>query len=259
MNETDATLALVSSIVGVIPDPRRGNHVRHAARDLLFAAIIAMLCGCDSYEGFSRFAEHKLGWLRSKGFAFANGVPPHDAFYWLFRKLDPSLLSACLRSLAAGLRGKAGAGDFEVVAIDGKAARRGVGRGGKTPYIVNAWSSAGGYVLGGVKVEEKSNEITAVPKLLDLLRLEGCVVTLDAMGCQRDIAKRIVGRKADCVSVKCANVQVCKWESSSSECRRRPRPMELALAIETFTLSHLHTCTLRGAGRPSASTGSRTR
>jgi predicted transposase YbfD/YdcC len=199
MNETDATLALVSSIVGVIPDPRRGNHVRHAARDLLFAAIIAMLCGCDSYEGFSRFAEHKLGWLRSKGFAFANGVPPHDAFYWLFRKLDPSLLSACLRSIAAGLRGKAGAGDFEVVAIDGKAARRGVGRGGKTPYIVNAWSSAGGYVLGGVKVEEKSNEITAVPKLLDLLRLEGCVVTLDAMGCQRDIAKRIVGRNADYV------------------------------------------------------------
>ena len=199
MNETDATLALVSSIVGVIPDPRRGNHVRHAARDLLFAAIIAMLCGCDSYEGFSRFVEHKLGWLRSKGFAFANGVPPHDAFYWLFRKLDPSLLSACLRSIAARLRGKAGAGDFEVVAIDGKAARRGVGRGGKTPYIVNAWSSAGGYVLGGVKVEEKSNEITAVPKLLDLLRLEGCVVTLDAMGCQRDIAKRIVGRKADYV------------------------------------------------------------
>ena len=199
MNETDATLALVSSIVGVIPDPRRGNHVRHAARDLLFAAIIAMLCGCDSYEGFSRFAKLKLEWLRSKGFAFANGVPPHDAFYWLFRKLDPSLLSACLRSIAAGLRGKAGAGDFEVVAIDGKAARRGVGRGGKTPYIVNAWSSAGGYVLGGVKVEEKSNEITAVPKLLDLLRLEGCVVTLDAMGCQRDIAKRIVGRNADYV------------------------------------------------------------
>jgi predicted transposase YbfD/YdcC len=199
MNETDATLALVSSIVGVIPDPRRGNHVRHAARDLLFAAIIAMLCGLDSYEGFSRFAKLKLEWLRSKGFAFANGVPPHDAFCWLFRKLDPSLLSACLRSLAAGLRGKAGAGDFEVVAIDGKAARRGVGRGGKTPYIVNAWSSAGGYVLGGVKVEEKSNEITAVPKLLDLLRLEGCVVTLDAMGCQRDIAKRIVGRNADYV------------------------------------------------------------
>ena len=199
MNETDATLALVSSIVGVIPDPRRGNHVRHAARDLLFAAIVAMLCGLDSYEGFSRFAKLRLEWLRSKGFAFANGVPPHDAFCWLFRKLDPSLLSACLRSLAAGLRGKAGAGDFEVVAIDGKAARRGVGRGGKTPYIVNAWSSAGGYVLGGVKVEEKSNEITAVPKLLDILRLEGCVVTLDAMGCQRDIAKRIVGRKADYV------------------------------------------------------------
>ena len=97
-----------------------------------------------------------------------------------------------------------------------------------------------------MKVEEKSNEITAVPKLLDLLRLEGCVVTLDAMGCQRDIAKRIVGRKAD--HVLPWNVQMCKCANGRipvASARAGRAPMELALAIEAFTLSHLHTCTLR--------------
>lgn len=198
MKEAAATDA-VSSIVGVIPDPRRGNNLRHSAHDLLFAAVVAMVCGYDSYERFSRFAALNLEWLRARGCAFARGVPPHDAFYWLFRKIDPSLLSACLRSVASALRERAAAGGLEVVAIDGKAARRGKARGGRTPFIVNAWTSGGGFALGEVKVDDKSNEITAVPRLLALLDLEGCVVTIDAMGCQRGIAERIVGRKADYV------------------------------------------------------------
>lgn len=195
----DGVLRDVAEAVRQVPDPRRGNHVRHDARDLLFAALVAMTCGVDSYEGFSRFAGARLEWLRSKGFAFANGVPPHDAFYWLFRKFPPSVLSACLRNVAAILRGRAEAVADEVVAIDGKALRRGKNAGGKTPVVVNAWSEVGGLVLGAVKVDEKSNEITAVPRLLDLLDVEGRVVTIDAMGCQREIARKAVGRKADYV------------------------------------------------------------
>lgn len=188
----DGAMSAVSSIVGTIPDPRRGNHRRHSAHDMLFAAVVAVMCGYDSYRLFSAFADVNLEWMRARGCAFANGVPSHDAFCWLFRRLDPSLLSACLRSVARALRKRAG---LEIVAIDGKGARRGKDRGGKTPFIVNAWSDAGGFVLGEAKVDDKSNEITAVPELLRLLDLEGCVVTIDAMGCQKAIAAKLFSEK----------------------------------------------------------------
>lgn len=187
----------VLALVRAVPDPRRGNHTRHAACDMLAAAVAAVTCGYDSYRMFARFAELNLAWLRARGFAFANGVPSHDAFQRLFRLLDPGILSACLRSVARGMRDRL---PFEVVSIDGKAARRGRDRGGRTPYIVNAWADAHGIVLGEVRVDEKSNEITAIPRLLETLDLAGCVVTIDAAGCQKAIMGQIVRDcGADCV------------------------------------------------------------
>ena len=188
--------AIVKCVLSV-PDPRAGNHKRHALGDMLFAALVSVMCGYDSYVAFARFAALNLEWLRAVGCAFANGVPSHDAFRYAFSVVDHGVFAACLRNVAGIAAAKAGGG---VVAIDGKALRRGRARGGRTPYVVNAWSDACGVVLGEVKVDEKSNEIPAIPEVLKMLDLEGCIVTIDAAGCQRGILRQIVvDCKADAV------------------------------------------------------------
>ena len=172
-----------------VPDPRRGNHKKHELRDMLFASLMSVLCGYDSYVAFARFTGLNLEWMRGLGFAFKNGVPSHDTFRYAFSVVDHGLFSACLRNISDILRSKAGKGN---VSIDGKALRRCMNREGKTPYIVNAWADADGIVLGEVKVDEKSNEITAIPEILRLLGLEGCIVTIDAAGCQKNIMRQVV-------------------------------------------------------------------
>jgi predicted transposase YbfD/YdcC len=156
---------------------------------MLFASLASVMCGYDSYVAFAKFTELNLKWLRSAGCLFANGAPSHDAFRYAFSVVDHGLFSACLRNISDILRSKAGKGN---VSIDGKALRRCMNRGGKTPYIVNAWADADGIVLGEVKVDEKSNEITAIPEILRLLGLEGCIVTIDAAGCQKNIMRQVV-------------------------------------------------------------------
>ena len=192
MNVGNGIEGTVMSVVSVIPDPLHGNHRRHRVHDMVFAAIVSVMCGFSSYRMFEAFVGLNLAWFRRHGCPFENGVPDANTFQYLFAHLDPGLLSACLRSVAAKLRERL---PFEVVSFDGKAAKRGRCRGGKTPFIVNAWSDAQGIVLGEVKVDDKSNEITAMPKLLGLLDLEGCVVTIDAMGCQKKIVRNIFVEK----------------------------------------------------------------
>ena len=182
----------MKTIIGCVlsvPDPRRGNHRKHELRDMLFASLVSVLCGYDSYVAFARFTELNLEWMRGLGFAFKNGVPSHDTFRYAFSVVGHGLFSACLRNISDILRSKAGKGN---VSIDGKALRRSLNRGGKTPYIVNAWADADGIVLGEVKVDEKSNEITAIPEILRLPGLEGCIVTIDAAGCQKNIMRQVV-------------------------------------------------------------------
>ena len=188
--------SIVECILSV-PDPRKGNHKKHALGDMLFASLVSVLCGYDGYVAFARFAELNLEWLRRMGCAFANGVPSHDSFRYAFSVVDHGLFSACLRNVSSIVRDKAKRGN---VSIDGKALRRCRKRGGRTPYIVNAWADADGIVLGEVKTDEKSNEIAAIPELLKLLDLEGCIVTIDAAGCQKTIMRQIVRDcKADAV------------------------------------------------------------
>ena len=172
-----------------VPDPRKGNHRKHELADMPFASLVSVLCGYDGYVAFARFTELNLEWMRGLGFAFKNGVPSHDTFRYAFSVVDHGLFSACLRNVSDILRDKARKGS---VSIDGKAPRRCMNRGGKTPYIVNAWADADGIVLGEVKVDEKSNEITAMPGILRLLGLEGCTVTIDAAGCQKSIMRQVV-------------------------------------------------------------------
>src|SRR6185312_14124422 len=142
------------------------------------------------------FGEKKLPLLR-RFRPFKDGTPPHDRVGEIFAALDAAQFQRCFVAWVAAVTGiPAG-----VIAIDGKTVRRsGSKRNGKTPiHMVSAFAARQRLVLGQVKVAEKSNEITAIPKLLDLLAIEGAIVTIDAMGCQRDIAQKIVDKKADYV------------------------------------------------------------
>ena len=146
---------------------------------------------------FEEFGNAKIEFLRSF-LALAKGIPSHDTFRRVFAMLDPVQFSECFRNWTQSLRKTIGA---EIVAIDGKTLRRSHDRAkGKEPiHMVSAWARENGLVLGQLKTEEKSNEITAIPELLRTLKLAGCIVTIDAMGCQTKIAAEISSAKADYV------------------------------------------------------------
>jgi len=182
---------------GGLVDPRVARTRRHELLDIVAIALCAVVCGADSWVDVAAWGETKLDWLR--GFlALPNGIPSHDTFGRVFARLDPEQFEACF---VAWARGAAALGAGEVVAIDGKALRRSHDRGAGAAaiHMVSAWASANRLVLGQLKTDAKSNEITAIPALLDLLLIEGCIVTIDAMGCQTAIAAKVVERKADYV------------------------------------------------------------
>jgi predicted transposase YbfD/YdcC len=141
------------------------------------------------------FGRAKLAWLKTF-LKLPGGIPSHDTFNRVFSAIDPHCFLDCFVQWVQGIC-PALAG--EVVAIDGKALRHAFNEGDSIPYIVSAWASQNGLVLGQVKVDDKSNEITAIPELLRVLELEGCIVTIDAMGCQKEIAAQIADKKADYV------------------------------------------------------------
>ena len=182
-------------ILRELPDPRVERTRLHKFEDLLLISLCALLCGAESFEDMELFGDTKQEWLRTF-LELPHGIPSHDTFKRLFAALDPQrFLEAFMRwtqSLRTALAG-------EVVAIDGKALRRALDAGESPKVIVSAWAAGNGLVLGQRKVDEKSNEITAVPELLRTLELAGCIVTLDAMGCQRRIAREITEADADYV------------------------------------------------------------
>lgn len=192
-------LALVSlpEYFGDLPDPRTGPAVRHDLLDIVTIAVCAVLCGADTWVDVEQFGRSKEAWLRTF-LALPHGVPSHDTFGRVFAALDPAAFE---RGFLAWVRDRAGGAAGQVVAIDGKTLRRGHDRGtGRGPlHLVSAWASGRGLVLGQVAVADKSNEIAAIPALLDVLDVEGAVVTIDAMGCQKAIARKIRARGADYV------------------------------------------------------------
>lgn len=180
-----------------LPDPRVDRTKHHLLLDVLTIALCAVICGADDWVSISRFGIAKQAWFRTF-LALPNGIPSHDTFGRIFAALDPEVFKECfikwVQAIASDLTG-------EIVAIDGKTLRHSFDTSADKAaiHMVSAWASEQNLCLGQIKTEAKSNEITAIPKLLERLALKGCIVTIDAMGCQKEIAKKVRDCDADYV------------------------------------------------------------
>jgi predicted transposase YbfD/YdcC len=177
-----------------LEDPRVLGRNRHNLIDILVIAICGVICSADDWVSIAEFGEAKEDWFR-EFLELPNGIPSHDTFGRTFSLLSPEAFQESFISWVRSLTGV-----FEgLVAIDGKTLRRSHDRrsGKAAIHMVSAWASENSFVLGQVKTEEKSNEITAIPELLRALSVKGCLVTIDAMGCQKAIAKQIVEQGGD--------------------------------------------------------------
>jgi len=181
---------------GQVKDPRQ-HKVDHLLIEIITIAICGVICGADSWEEVAQFGQAKEKWFR-EFLILPHGIPSHDTFGRVFGLIDPHQFQSgfvswieAISQLTAG----------QIIAIDGKRLRRSHDRrlGKAAIHMVSAWASANRLILGQVKTDEKSNEITAIPELLKLLALKGCIVTIDAMGCQTSIAHQIIEQEGDYV------------------------------------------------------------
>ncbi len=191
---TDPTHSLLSHFAE-LNDPRKPYLIEHSLLDIVAITICAVICGAESWVEIEAYGQSKAEWLGTF-LALPHGIPSHDTISRLFIHLEPGQLQDCFLSWIQAI---AELHPGEVVAIDGKAVRRSYdqGKGKGAIHMVSAWASENRLVLGQVKVDNKSNEITAIPQLLSVLDLCGCIVTIDAMGAQTEIAKLIVDQGAD--------------------------------------------------------------
>ncbi len=180
-----------------LEDPRIERKKLHGLVDLMVLSVCAIVSGAEGWQGIVEFGHEKLEWLR-RFVPLKNGVPSHDCIAYVFARIPPEDFRSCFMAWVEGVREKS---DGEVIAVDGKTSRGSKDRKqGKSPlHLVSAWACANRLVLGQEATAEKSNEITAIPNLLELLDLKGCIVTIDAMGCQTAIARQIVDQKGDYV------------------------------------------------------------
>ena len=179
-----------------LPDPRQAGKVIYPLPEVLLLCLLAVLAGAETFVDIARFGEKKIALLR-RFRPFCHGTPAHDHLGDILSVLDAEQFQRCFVDWVAALTGA----PKEVIAIDGKTLRRsGAKKGAQAAvHMVSAFAAHQRLVLGQVKVADKSNEIVAIPKLLDLLAIEGAIVTIDAIGCQRDIAEKILTMKADYV------------------------------------------------------------
>ena len=179
-----------------LEDPRQDNK-RHKLLDIVVIAICAAICGADGWRDVKLFGHAKHDWLKSF-LELPHGIPSHDTFGRVFALLNAEKFEACFREWVQAVEELS---EGQIVAIDGKTLRRSHDRanGKAALHMLSAWASENGLVIGQLKVDEQTNEITAIPQLLDMLQINGCIVTIDAIGCQSEIAACIIDQQADYV------------------------------------------------------------
>src|SRR5208283_909580 len=177
-----------------LPDHRQRGKVVYPLDEVLLLSLLAVLAGAETFVDIARFGDKKLDLLR-RFRPYRDGTPAHDHLGDIFATLDAGAFQRCFVAWVAALTKT----PAEIIAIDGKTLRRSYQKkGSKEPiHMVSAFAARQRLVMGQVAVAEKSNEIVAIPALLDMMAIEGAVITIDAMGCQRSIAKTIIGKKAD--------------------------------------------------------------
>lgn len=192
---TPRTNKSIQECFGRISDPRLDRKKLHPLINVLTISLCAMLCGAESFDEMEAFGEERKKWL--EGFLdLSHGIPSHDTFNRVFSIINPKAFNESFMEWTQSIRQAIGR---EIVALDGKQLRRSGGVNLSATHIVSAWAHENGLCLGQEKVRDKSNEITAIPELLRTLELSGCIITIDAMGCQKAIATEISNADADYV------------------------------------------------------------
>jgi predicted transposase YbfD/YdcC len=191
------TTASIAEHFGCLEDPRAEHLIDHKLIDIIVIAICAVICSAETWDDIELFGNERIEWLE-QFLELKHGIPSHDTFGRVFARIDSEQFQSCFISWVQAVFE---ATQGQVIAVDGKQARRSHDRSQGKPaiHVVSAWAGANHLVLGQQTVDEKSNEITAIPELLRLLEISGCIVTIDAMGCQREIAQLIVDQGADYV------------------------------------------------------------
>jgi predicted transposase YbfD/YdcC len=179
-----------------ITDPRKVNK-RHHFIDIITIAICAVVCNADSWQHIEVFGHSKLKWFK-QFLQLPHGIPSHDTFARVFARIDPVEFQ---QSFMSWIQAICRLTDGQIIAIDGKTLRRSHdhSNGKAAIHMVSAWAAANGIVLGQIKTDQKSNEITAIPELIKSLEIDGCIVTIDAMGCQKNIAETIINKGGEYV------------------------------------------------------------
>lgn len=201
--ETSSPTALIETHFSQLTEPRAKHSIKHLLLDIIVITLCATICGANDWEAVAEYGRTKEEWLK-KLLALPNGIPSHDTFARLFARLNPEELQSCFRQWMQAVHQVT---NGELLNVDGKTLR-GAREGGNNRsfiHMVSVWSASNRLVLGQRKVSEKSNEITAIPELLKLLEIQGCLVSIDAMGCQTEIAKTILEQGADYVLALKAN------------------------------------------------------
>jgi predicted transposase YbfD/YdcC len=194
---TEPSGAGVIEHFSTLTDPRVERTKHHQLVDIVVIAILAVMCGADGWVEIEVFGRTKQAWLK-QFLALPHGIPSHDTFGRVFARLDPEQFAQCFLAWTEAVRTIV---KDEVIAIDGKTLRRTADSllGQSAIHMVSAWATANRLVLGQIKVADHSNEIPALPKLLKVLAVKGCIVTVDAMGCQKEVAETIQARGGECV------------------------------------------------------------